>query len=56
MGAAQDSRRLPILSVDDFGRGLKPLADTLLHQAGSQPNPQPPGGRLFKLGPIKVRV
>ncbi len=58
VGAAQDSRRLPLLSVDDFSRGLKPLADTLLHQPYSPQGDAATttGGRLFKLGPIKIKV
>jgi hypothetical protein len=56
VGAAQDSRRLPLLMVDEFNRGLRPLADALLHQAGPVPSLQPASGRLINLGPIRIRV
>ena len=57
VGTAQDSRRLPLLSVEEFGRSLKPLADALLHQSGPQnAAAQQAKGRALNLGPIKIKV
>ena len=57
IGTAQDSRRLPLLSVEEFSRSLKPLADALLYQSHPPAaSVQPANGRSVKLGPIKIKV
>ncbi len=57
VGAAQDNQRLPLLTVEEFNRGLKPLADVLLHQSQTQAaSVQPARGRTINLGPIRIKV
>jgi cellulose biosynthesis protein BcsQ len=59
VGAAHDRQRLPLLLCEDFNRGMRPLADALLHlpQQPISKGTHPSGGKkLFYLGPIKVRL
>ncbi len=60
VGNTQDNRRLPILTVDEFARALRPLADALLAQPGQPQFLSPAAGnnskRSISLGPIKIKV
>ena len=65
VGNAQDNRRLPILTVDEFNHSLRPLADQLLAQpvsgfAGGDPKKQrqqPADERkTVTIGPLKIKM
>ncbi|HNT25581.1 MAG TPA: ParA family protein [Anaerolineales bacterium] len=65
VGNAQDNRRLPILTVDEFNHSLKPLADHLLQQSGSafagdskKPRLQQPTDdrKTVTIGPLKIKM
>jgi cellulose biosynthesis protein BcsQ len=59
IGMAHDKRRLPLLTSDEFNRGLRPLADAILRLPqqipGSVAYPAA-GKKVLHFGPIKVRL
>lgn len=58
IGLAHDKRRLPLLTSDEFNRGLRPLADAILRlpQGSPMPNAYPNGKKVLHFGPIRVRL
>jgi hypothetical protein len=52
---AQNRKQMP-LNLDEFRSALAPLADSLFAYNGNGHKPAPVGGKVVKLGPIKVRV
>ena len=58
VGNSQDSRRLPIVTVEEFSRTLRPLADTLLIQPGQSSQivkPSANGKKSLNIGGIQVK-
>ena len=61
VGEAQDNRRMPLNVVDDFSRGLKPLADALFSaNNGSRPavaeTQKPKRDKSFEVFGVKVKL
>lgn len=59
IGMAHDKRRLPLLTSDEFNRGLRPLADAILRLPQQMPGTAaypPAGKKVLHFGPIKVRL
>ena len=63
VGREQDSRRLPIVTVDEFSKALKPLVDSLLQSPGqsaaavqSATGLATPARKEIKFGPFKIKM